>query len=102
VEIQKTEEGVYVYCPPQLITAIATLVSLFTVLASFINRKEPSINQRSAWRSFLIGAASLVLYLLGYFVSLHAYSLMGIESDDPRRLTLEVPLLLLYSVFSPL
>jgi len=93
------EEGVYIYFSPRLITAIATLVSLFTVLASFASRKTLTVTQRRAWLSFIIGVVFLLLYLIGYSLSLHVYSLMGIESDDPRRLMLELPLLAFYSFF---
>ena len=47
--------------------------------------------------SFGAGLLTLVLYLVGYSVTLtNAYEVWGWESQDPRHLFAEVPLLVAY------
>jgi len=100
------EDGVYVHLSPSLITAIATLVSLFVILSTFTNRstfkeqrKRREI-QRQAWISFVVGILALVIYLAIYVATFeYAWSEWGWESGDPRKLFAEVPLLIAYSTF---
>ena len=48
-------------------------------------------------RSFGMGLVGLVLYLIGYEVTLaNAFDVWGWLSDDPRHLLAEIPLLVTY------
>ena len=53
--------------------------------------------QRQAMRSFGTGLVGLVLYLIGYEVTLaNAFDVWGWQSDDPRHSLAEIPLLVAY------
>ncbi len=100
------EGGVYVHLSPFLITAIATLVSLFVILSTFTNRntfeeqRKLRKIRRQAWISFVVGILALVIYLAIYvFTAEYPYTKWGWGSDDPRFLFFEVPLLIAYSTF---
>jgi len=64
------EGGTFEHLSPSLITAVATLVTLFVILWTFSNRskfKEKQKRQgiqRQAWISFVIGILALVIYLV--------------------------------------
>ncbi len=96
-------DGAFAKLSPALVTTLATIATLFVVLATFGRRSEakarargPSIRRR-AGLSFGLGVACLVLYLIGYSVKLaYAYDAWGWESQDPRHLIAEVPLLVAY------
>jgi hypothetical protein len=100
------EDGVFVHLSPALITAIATVVTLFVVLWSFGNRRRLKLKRtlqktrRQAWVSFGVGLSSLVAYLVVYYITYQvAWDSWGWSSDDPRRLLVEVFLLAAYSLF---
>ena len=100
------EDGVFVHISPPLITAIATIVTLFVILWTFGNRRRLKFKKRlqrirrQAWISFGVGLLSLIAYLVVYFVTYQiAWESWGWSSDDPRRLLVEVLLLATYSVF---
>jgi len=97
------DDGVYDHLSPPLVTAIATLVTLFLVLWTFANRdrfRKPSAwpgIQRGAWGSFAAGILALVLYLIIHtFYAQYAWSAWGWGSGDPRKLLAELPLLAAY------
>lgn len=101
-----SEDGVFVHLSPPLITAITTIVTLFIVLWTFGKRHQFKMKKqlkrivRHAWLSFGVGLLSLVIYLAIYFLTYHlAWEAWGWFSDDPRRLLVEVPLLVTYSIF---
>jgi hypothetical protein len=97
------EGGVYDHLPPPLVTAVATLVTLFLILATFARRDDfaahdaaPRI-QRQAWVSLAAGVFALVTYLVVHTVyAEYAWSAWGWGSGDPRKLFAEVPLLIAY------
>ncbi len=100
------EDGVFVHLSPPLITAIATIVTLFVILWTFGKRHQLNVKKqlkqivRQAWISFGAGSLSLVSYLVIYFLTYYlAWESWGWFSDDPRRLLVEIPLLITYSIF---
>jgi hypothetical protein len=101
-----SEDGVFVHLSPPLITAIATIFTLFVVLWTFGKRHQLNVKKRlkrlarQAWLSFGVGALSLIIYLVIYFLTYYlAWDSWGWSSDDPRRLIIEIPLLVTYSIF---
>jgi hypothetical protein len=95
--------GVYDHLPPALVTAVATLVTLFLILSTFARRdafKAPGASprvERQAWLSFAAGVLALVAYLVIHTVyAEYAWSAWGWGSGDPRKLLAEVPLLAAY------
>ena len=97
------DDGVYDHLRPPLITAVATLVTLFIVLWTFVNREE--FREERAWArirrhaglSFAAGVLALVAYLIVHTVyAQYAWSAWGWGSGDPRKLLAEVPLLAAY------
>ncbi len=93
------EDGAFWFLSPRLITAVATLLTLFIVLSTFSNRSRLSGIGRRSWVSFGIGVSALIIYLVIYAIKLNIYDITGWESGDLRHLILEVPLLVFYSVF---
>jgi len=101
-----SDDGVFVHLSPSLITAITTIVTLFIVLWTFGKRHQWNVKRqlkrivRQAWISFGAGVFSLVIYLVIYFLTYYlAWEPWGWFSDDPRRLLVEIPLLITYSIF---
>lgn len=100
------EDGLLVFFSPRLFTTIATLVSLFLILWTFGQRSKIKSStgraktQWQAWLSFGISISSLILYIVIYFlISNIAYDVLGWESDDIRRIFIEVVLLIFYCLF---
>lgn len=98
--------GVFEHLSPSLITAVATLITLFVILGLFSNRdtfKEKQKRQEiqhQAWISFVIGILALVIYLVIHTIYLqYAWEPWGWGSGDPRKLFAEIPLLVAYSAF---
>ena len=96
-------DGAFAKLTPSLVTTVATITTLFLVLWTFSHRgrfkgkARRRVVQRQAMLSFGAGLASLVLYIVGYTVKLtDAYVRWGWESQDPRHLMAEVPLLIAY------
>ena len=96
-------DGAFAMLAPSLVTALATITTLFLILWTFSHRSEFKAQpqrraiQRQAVLSFGAGLLTLVLYLVGYSVTLaDAYAVWGWESEDPRHLFAEVPLLVTY------
>ncbi|MFQ5772607.1 MAG: hypothetical protein ACE5HX_18870 [bacterium] len=97
------QDGVFIYFTPPMITTVSTLATLFFVLLLFSKRSKFKFKrerfgiQRHALISFGSGVLVLLTYVVGYYVVLaNAYAVWGWESDDPRHLIAEVPLLVSY------
>ncbi len=99
------EDGVFNHLSPSLITAIAMLICLFIILSTFssrhtFNTQRKSKIQTRARTSFIVGILALVVYLVIYVVySEYAWQVWGWGSDDPRKLFVEVPLMITYILF---
>jgi hypothetical protein len=97
--------GAFAYFNPEIITATATLITLFVVLSTFIKRhklkyKKLAFIQGGAWLYFSIGLSSLILYLvLNFGIYDLIYGPFEIWDGDPRRLIGDVILLITYSIF---
>ncbi len=97
--------GAFQYFSPELVTSIATLVTLFVVVSTFGRRHRYNVGnfapvRRQAWLAFGLGIASLALYLTGNFgIYELCYGPYRIWGDDPRRLIGDMFLLSTYSVF---
>jgi len=93
------QDGAFAKLSPSLITALATLTTLFLILWTFSRRSEfmgelrrRPIQRRAAF-SFGLGLLTLIIYVAVYFVKLqYAYVNWGWESEDPRHLIVEIPL----------
>ena len=104
IPLQSLEhDGAFAKLSPSLVTVLATLTTLFLVLWTFSHRSQFQGQsqrrpiQRQALFSFGAGLLTLVLYLVGYTVTLaDAYDVWGWESQDPRHLLAEIPLLIAY------
>lgn len=97
--------GAFEYFSPEMVTAIATLITVFVILSTFSRRhkfkvQKESLLQGQAWLSFAIGLLSLILYLvLNFGIYKLFYEPLEIYGDDPRRLIGDIMLLLSYSAF---
>jgi hypothetical protein len=86
-----------------MVTAIATLITVFVILSTFIRRhkfKAQKVNliQHQAWLSFAIGFLSMILYLVLNF-GIYDLFYERWEIWDARRLIGDIMLLLSYSAF---
>lgn len=95
--------GAFAKISPTLPTTLATITTLFLILwlfsrrARFSSKRKRNAIQRQALISFGAGALMLMVYLVGYSVkAANAYDVWGWESQDPRHLLAEVPLLVVY------
>ena len=100
------DDGVFDLLRPELISAVATVVTLFVVLVTFAGRRrfrdtrKRSALVRAAWLSFGSGLLALVAYLvLHQTYREYAWEPWGWGSGDPRKLLAEVPLLVAYVAF---
>lgn len=105
------EDGGLVYFSPHLVTAVATLTALFTILWTFGQRykirahRESRLITRKAWFSFAIGLLALVIYLVVNLLAEGAiwYVLFEWTQGELRRticeLVADIALLLSYSAF---
>ncbi len=99
-------DGVFDQLSPALITALATVTTLFVVLTTFTSRHlfhVPQIRssaRRAAWFSFGFGILALLAYLVIHQVYReYAWEPWGWGSGDPRKLFAEIPLLIAYVMF---
>jgi len=98
-------DGLFNILSPQLITLVATVVTLFVILSTFGRRnvfkgQGVRIARRQGWISMGASMAALITYITIHQVyGEHAYITFGMGSDDPRKLIFEVPLLLTYAAF---
>ncbi len=91
---------------PALLTALATVATLFVILVTFRQRgdlrtrKQRDTIQRQAWIAFGVGFAALLVYFVVYFgIYGTFYDPFGIMGDDPRRLIGDFLLLGFYGAF---
>jgi len=100
IPLQTTsDDGALVQISPAFVTVTSTLVTLFIVLWTFSARAEQTKMKSSAAVSFLLGMLSLGFYMILYELKLSAFDLWGWESDDPRHILVEIPLLIGYAAF---
>lgn len=98
-------DGVFNHLSPPLITAVATVVTLFLVLSTFGQRdeyKEMSRKnvRRQAWISMGVSMIALIAYMtIHQIYAEYGDSVFGLGSDDPRKLFFEIPLLVAYTAF---
>lgn len=96
------ESGGFAILPVELVTAITTLAAIFVVFWTYGQRdmfRSGSHRPRvSATRSFIVGVASLVLYVAGYcLMQRDFHTVLGWDSEDVRRLLFDLILLVLYA-----
>jgi len=97
--------GAFQYLSSELVTSIATLITVFVVLSTFSRRhtykaQEYRTIKRQAWISFILGIGSLVVYLATNFgIYAMFYGPFEIWGGDPRRLIGDVFLLFTYGSF---
>lgn len=95
--------GVYDRVSPALVSALATVVALFVVLATYGRRRhvgEPdgrTRTARAAWRSLAASLACLAAYVAVHQVYAEwAWGRWQWGSGDPRKLLVELPLAAAY------
>jgi hypothetical protein len=100
------EGGVYNLFSPPLITTAATIVTLFVLLSTFMGRERlcrknsRQATVQNAWVSFAVSLLFLLTYMILYQVyAEYAWAKWSWGSDDPRKLFVEVPLLISYAAF---
>ena len=97
--------GAFQYLSSELVTSIATLITIFVVFSAFSRRHKYKVQEyskirRKAWISFTIGIVSLVAYLSANFGIYEIfYGPFEIWGGDPRRLIGDVFLLFTYGAF---
>ena len=103
--ISDDSPGALEYLSTDLITTVATIITLFVILWTFgqrhkLDHKEAINLTKQAWISFVFGVVILMLYLAVYY-GIYAvfYEPMQIWSGNPIRIIGDIILLLLYSVF---
>ena len=106
IPLAKWDQGGLAYFAPNLITLVSSLTCLFLILWTFGQRYQLKHQarmrlQRQAWRSFVPGLLSLVLYLMLYYAvqADFYFRVLGWESDDLRRILGDVILLMTYCAF---
>lgn len=98
-------DGVFNHLQPPLITAVATVVTLFLILSTFGRREEfktveGKLVRRRAWIAMGVSITVLITYMTIHQVyAEYGYSVFGLGSGDPRKLFFEIPLLFAYSAF---
>jgi hypothetical protein len=98
-------DEVFEHLSPQLVTAVATVVTLFLVLSTFGRRDEfkgarRTSVRRQAWISMGVSMTALVTYMIIHQIyAEYGYSVFGLGSGDPRKLFFEIPLLVAYTAF---
>jgi hypothetical protein len=97
--------GVFNHLSPPLVTAVATVVTLFLVLSTFGKREEfkgvrRNNARRQAWISMGVSMIALITYMtIHQIYAEYGYSVFGLGSGDPRKLFFEIPLLVAYTAF---
>lgn len=93
------QDGAFHLIPTALVTALATLVTLFVLLATFARRKTLTDITRKAWTSLIAGVLVLIGYLIVHEVKMNIFDIWGVESGHPFHLAFEIPMMLLYAMF---
>jgi len=99
-------QGSLGFLSPALVTATATLVTLFVILSTFGRRRDVGAPEqrgrirRQARLAFAVGLFALALYLAAYF-GIHplCYEPCNVFEGDPRLLIGDFALLVTYSTF---
>jgi len=97
--------GALEYLSIDLITTVATIITLFVILWTFGQRHEIESKKglnltKQAWISFVFGFSILILYLVIYHgIYVVVYAPMEIWGGNPIRIIGDVILLIAYSVF---
>jgi hypothetical protein len=111
IPMQKWEgeagSGAWYHFPPLLVSVVASLIALFIILWTFVQRHKIKIQKnnkilKQASLLFVFGILALIIYLLVYsLISNYEifWAWLKWESDDPRRLIGDVILLIFYCVF---
>lgn len=92
---------------PGLITALASVFTVYFVFDSFVRRFElinkpegPKLFRSAAWRWLWAGTAMLIAYLVLYaFKPEIMWEWLQITSDDARQTFYDIPLMVLYTGF---
>jgi hypothetical protein len=92
-------DGNYRKLSPDLITALAVLITLFVILDTFSKRALISSTDLrvQARKTFAFGILMLVIYIGLYEVP--RYGWFGWQSEDWKHLLFEVPMMLCYCAF---
>ena len=103
------EEGGFAYFSSELVTTVASLITVFIVLWTFSQRynyefkaqNEKRLIQKQAWHFFTGGLFFLIIYLIATYAIMDGfyYDVLGWGSGDTRRLLGDAFLLLFYSAF---
>lgn len=107
IPLAKWSEGGLAYLSPQLVTVIATVACLFTILWTFGQRhqfarqRQRRSVQKQAGLCFTCGVTALIIYLAVHYavVANFYFVVLGWESGDLRRVLGDIVLLLSYSAF---
>jgi hypothetical protein len=98
--------GALGYLSPGLITAVATIVTVFVILFIFSQRSDfraeegRRLIQRRAWLSFTAGLLALTVYFaVNFGIYPIYYEPFSVFDGDPRLLIGDFALLLSYSAF---
>jgi hypothetical protein len=98
-------EGGLVYFSPELVSIISSLACLFIILYTFGHRHQIGRRlrpiQKKAGLSFLVGVIALIIYLIVYLAVANDFwfNVLGVESGDFRRVSGDIVLLIVYSLF---
>jgi len=107
IPLAQWSDGGFAYLSPALVSGLATLACLFIVLWTFGRREEmrarrawTSLHQQAA-RSFALGSAALIVYLVGHYAISHDFyfQVLGWQSDDLRRIAGDLVLVVAYGGF---
>ena len=93
------QDGAFHLIPTGLVTALATLLTLFVLLSTFTHRKALTDVNRKAWTSLVAGVLVLIGYLILHEVKMNIFDIWGVESGHPFHLAFEIPMMLLYAMF---
>lgn len=100
IPMQPLEKGgAFHLIPTGLVTALATLLTLFVLLSTFTRRKALKDVNRKAWISLVSGVLVLIGYLILHEMKMNIFDIWGVESGHPFHLAFEIPMMLLYAMF---
>ncbi|WP_373501827.1 DUF6264 family protein [Desulfococcus sp.] len=92
-------EGAFHILPAGLVTAIATLLTLFVLFSAFSRRRVLADAGRKAWIPLIAGVLVLIGYLILHTVKMNLFDIWGVESGHPAHLAFELPMMVLYAAF---
>lgn len=91
--------GAFHLVPTALVTALATLLTLFVLLSTFSRPRTLLDAGRKAWIALIAGALVLAAYLILHSVKMNLFDILGVESGHPAHLAFELPMTALYAAF---